>query len=90
MTTDARWLAEVSMWQEIAVIAALRGQHVPRTHAWLARRLEVNPWQYPRIMWAAKKLAVRGLAIEWYRDRNGDRVGGSHRKVELLAQEVLL
>jgi hypothetical protein len=80
-----RWLDDVAPLEEIAVVAALRELGRPVTVALLTRHLGLHQWAYPSVMWAAEKLARRGLAKVWYPGRGGPSGGGSRRLVELLA-----
>lgn len=82
-----RWLDEVSPYAEIALLAILQREGRPRTAGYLARRLRLNRWHfygfdYVPVLWAAKKLAIKGLVREWHRSGSG---GGSRRMVELVA-----
>ena len=86
------FLARVSFLAEIALLIWLRGQERRR---WrfdvLCRRLDLrSPYgalRYTLPMWAANKLAYRGLVETGWRQPN-DCGGGSQRWVSLKAAEA--
>lgn len=77
------FLAQVSFLAEVALLAWLRGQERRRWRfGVISERLSLGRWRYPLPMWAAKKLAYRGVVEEGWR-RVGDDGGGSQRWVTL-------
>ncbi len=77
------FLAQVSFFTEIALLAWLREQERRRWRfAVISERLGLGSWRYTLPMWAAKKLSYRGAVDTGYR-QPGDTGGGSQRWVTL-------
>jgi len=84
------FLSQVSFLAEVALIAWLRQQEHRRwTFDQVCRRLGLFTWggstRCTLPMWAANKLAYRGLVETGYREANDDG-GGSRRWVILTAE----